>query len=84
MNSRRFIRSPRRRGNAVLAESPDFLDQAVVELALATCASGTLRSPHGRGGIRRGCAERQTAPVAKEIQLAEEIAVAALVAEPSL
>jgi hypothetical protein len=28
--------------------------------------------------------ERQTAPVAKEIQLAEEIAVAALVAEPSL
>jgi hypothetical protein len=43
-------------GNAVLAESPDFLDQAVVELALATCASGTLRSPHGRGGIARGCA----------------------------
>jgi hypothetical protein len=28
--------------------------------------------------------ERQTAPVAKEIQFAEEIAVAALVAEPSL
>src|SRR5271166_5307692 len=37
-------------GDAVLAESPDFLDQAVVELA------GMPRSPRDLGETPRGCA----------------------------